>query len=127
LEENIEFVQTLWRTLDQHGLEAALELTDPDVSWDLHRADRVSTTSELLAFLNSFEGERQAVEATVYSVEAHGHLVIASGSLRLSDSQGLLEFQIHIIYEFSNGRLVRAKSYPSRVEAEEALEAQKVE
>jgi hypothetical protein len=122
-EDNIEFVRKLWRTLDKSGVEAALELTDPDVQWSFYRAGgQVSSSSELLEFLHEFEGERQLVNASAYSIRAYGDFVLASGSFRLSGSQGLTEFQIHIVYEFENGRLVRAKSYPSETEAMESLE-----
>lgn len=120
--QNVEFVSELWSAVDKGGIEAALELTDPDVKWRFHRAEgRVLSTSELLDFFREFQGERQLVDATAYSVDAYGDFVLASGSFRLTGSQGLSEFQIHLVYEFSDGKLVRAESYPSLKEARDAL------
>jgi ketosteroid isomerase-like protein len=120
--ENVEFVSELWSAVDNSGLEAALQLTDPDVQWRFHRAEgRVLSSRELLDFLDEFQGERQLVDATAYSIDAYGDFVLASGSFRLTGSQGLSEFQIHIVYEFANGKLVRVESYPSLKEAREAL------
>lgn len=120
--ETIEFVSELWSAVDERGVEAALQLTDPDVQWCFHRAEgRVLSSSELLDFLQTFQGERQLVDATAYSIDDYGDLVLASGSFRLTGSQGMSEFQIHLVYRFSDGKLVRADSYPSRKEALEAM------
>jgi ketosteroid isomerase-like protein len=120
--ENVEFVSELWSAVDNSGLEAALELTDPDVQWRFYRAEgQVLSSRELLDFLDEFQGERQLIDATAYSIDAYGDFVLASGSFRLTGSQGLSEFQIHIVYEFANGKLVRVESYPSLKEAREAL------
>jgi ketosteroid isomerase-like protein len=119
--QNVEFVGQLWDTVDKSGVEAALELTEPDVEWKFYRAGRVLSSRELLDFLEEFQGERQLVHATAYSIDAYGEFVLASGSVRLTGSQGLSEFQIHIVYEFSDGKLLRAESYPSLKEAREAL------
>jgi ketosteroid isomerase-like protein len=120
--QNIEFVSELWSAVDERGLEAALQLTDPDVQWRFHRAEgRVLSSGELLDFLRAFQGERQLVDATAYTIDDYGDLVLASGSFRLTGSQGMSEFQIHLVYRFSDGKLVRADSYPSRKEARDAM------
>jgi ketosteroid isomerase-like protein len=119
--QNVEFVGQLWDAVDKSGVEAALELTEPDVEWSFYRAGRILSSRDLLDFLEEFQGERQLVDATAYSIDAYGDYVLASGSFRLTGSQGLSEFQIHIVYEFSDGKLVRAESYPSLKEAREAL------
>ena len=120
---NVEFVGRLWDAVDKSGgVEAALELTEPGVEWKFYRAEgRVLSSQELLAFFEEFQGERQLVSATAYAIDAYGDFVLASGSFRLTGSQGLSEFQIHIVYEFSDGKLLRAESYPSLKEAREAL------
>ena len=55
-----------------------------------------------------------------YSFFSHGDLVLASGSFRLR-GESMAEFQIHFVYEFEDGRLVRATTYATRNEALAAM------
>jgi ketosteroid isomerase-like protein len=117
-EDNVKFVRTLWAAIAEGGLEASLALTEPDVEWRPHPAGgRVLTSEELLQFFNEFQGERQLLEATSYSFHSHGDLVLASGSFRLRGRERMSEFQIHFVYEFEAGKLVRAATYATRNEA----------
>jgi ketosteroid isomerase-like protein len=121
-QDNVKFVRSLWAAIAEGGLEESLQLTAPDVEWRPHAADgRVLTSEELLHFFNDFQGERQLLEATPYSFHAHGDLVLASGSFRLRGSERMSEFQIHFVYEFEGGRLVRATTYATRNEAIAAM------
>jgi ketosteroid isomerase-like protein len=120
--DNVKFVRSLWAAIGDGGLEASLELTAPEVEWRPHAAGgRVLTSQELLQFFNDFQGERQLLEARPYSFHAHGDLVLASGSFRLRGRDRLTEFQIHFVYEFEEGRLVRAATYATRGEAMAAM------
>jgi ketosteroid isomerase-like protein len=115
-------VRRLWEAVEENGLEAALELTDPNVEWMPHAAGgRVLTSKELLDFFEAFQGERIIASARLYSVDQEGDLVLASGSFRLKGGGGISEFQIHFVYEFEEGRLLRARTYGTRAEALEAI------
>jgi ketosteroid isomerase-like protein len=115
-------VRRLWEAVEENGLEAALELTDPNVEWMPHAAGgRVLTSKELLDFFEAFQGERVIASARLYSVDQEGDLVLASGSFRLKGGGGISEFQIHFVYEFEEGRLLRARTYGTRAEALEAI------
>jgi ketosteroid isomerase-like protein len=121
-EDNVKFVRSLWAAIADGGLEAALELTAPEVEWRPHAAGgQVLTSQELLQFFQDFQGERQLLVARPYSFRAHGDLVLASGSFRLRGRDRLAEFQIHFVYEFEEGRLLRATSYATRGEAIAAM------
>jgi ketosteroid isomerase-like protein len=121
-QSQVRLVRRLWEAVQEGGLEAGLALTDPDVEWVPHAAGgRVLTSRELLDFFAEFEGERHVVEARVYSVEAEGDAVLASGSLRLKGGGGIVEFTIHVAYEFQEGRLVRVTTYATRAEALDAI------
>jgi ketosteroid isomerase-like protein len=121
-EDNVRFVRALWEVIPEGGLEAALEMTDPDVEWRPHAAGgRVLTSEELLRFFEEFQGERQLLEATPYAFYSHGDLVLASGSFRLVGRESMAEFQIHFVYEFEEGRLLRATTYATRSEALTAM------
>jgi ketosteroid isomerase-like protein len=115
-------VRRLWEAVEENGLEAALQLTDPNVEWMPHAAGgRVLTSKELLDFFEAFQGERIIASARLYSVDQEGDLVLASGSFRLKGGGGISEFQIHFVYEFEEGRLMRARTYGTRAEALEAI------
>jgi ketosteroid isomerase-like protein len=121
-ESPIRLVRRLWEAAADSGLEAALQLTDPDVEWVPHAAQgRMLTSQELLDFFEEFQGERHMVEGRLYSVGMEGDAVLASGSFRLKGGGGIAEFQIHIVYEFEEGRLVRGSTYATRAEALEAI------
>ena len=121
-QDNVRTVRALWAVIADGGLEAALEMTDPDVEWRPHAAGgRVLTSEELLRFFGEFQGERQLLEATPYAFYPHGDLVLASGSFRLMGSESMVEFQIHFVYEFEDGKLLRAATYATRKEALAAM------
>jgi len=118
-EQNMDFVRRLWAAVNEGGVEAALGLTDPAVEWMPHPAGgRTLTTDELLRFLREFRGERELLQATPYGFRANGDRVLASGSFRLSGPNGRVsEFQIHWVSSFSEGRLVRTRSFATENEA----------
>jgi ketosteroid isomerase-like protein len=121
-ESQVRLVRRLWEAVRESGLEAGLELTDPEMEWMPHAAGgRVLTSKELLDFFEAFQGERYMVQARLNSVDAEGDLVLASGSFRLKGGGGISEFHIHFVYEFEEGRPVRARSYATRAEALEAM------
>ncbi|MGH2979626.1 MAG: nuclear transport factor 2 family protein [Solirubrobacterales bacterium] len=121
-ESQIRLVRRIWDAVAESGLEAALQLTDPDVEWVPHAAQgRVLTSRELLDFFEAFQGERHIVEARLYSVGMEGDVVLASGSFRLKGGGGISDFQIHFVYEFEEDRLVRGSTYATRTEALEAI------
>ena len=120
--DNVKFVRALWAAIAEGGLEAALELTEADVEWRPHAAGGgVFTSEELLRFFEEFQGERQLLEALPYSFHPHGDLVLASGSLRLRGRERMAEFQVHVVYEFEDGRLRRVATYATRGEALAAM------
>jgi ketosteroid isomerase-like protein len=121
-QSQVRLVRRLWEAVQENGFEAGLALTDPDVEWVPHAAGgRVLTSRELLDFFAEFEGERHMAEALLRSVDAEGDAVLASGSLRLKGGGGIVEFTIHVVYEFQEGRLVRVTTYATRAEALDAI------
>ena len=120
-ESQIRFVRRIWEAIRESGIEAGLELT-PGVEWRPHAAGgQVLTSEEALSFMTEFQGERELLEVLPYSYHAWGDFVLASGSFRLRAPGRISEFQIHWVYEFEDGKLRRAASYPTRAEALEAI------
>ena len=121
-QSQVRLVRRLWEAVQESGFEAGLALTDPDVEWVPHAAGgRVLTSRELLDFFADFEGERHIAEARLASVDAAGDAVLASGSLRLKGGGGIVEFTIHVVYEFQEGCLLRVTTYATRAEALDAI------
>ena len=121
-QSQVRLVRRLWEAVQESGFEAGLALTDPDVEWVPHAAGgRVLTSRELLDFFADFEGERHIAEARLHSADAEGDAVLASGSLRLKGGGGIVEFTIHVVYEFQEGRLLRVTTYATRAEALDAI------
>jgi ketosteroid isomerase-like protein len=121
-DSHIRLVRALWEAIREGGgIEAALELA-PGVEWRPHAAGgRVLTSEELLRFFAEFPGERELLEVVPYSFHEHGDQVLASGSFRLRGPGRISEFQIHIVYEFEQDRLVRGSTYATRAAALEAM------
>jgi ketosteroid isomerase-like protein len=123
--DNVQFIKRLWAAVNEGGVEAALELTDPDVEWAPHPAGgQVLSTEQLLRFFDQYRDQRELLKATPYSIRAHGNKVLASGSFRLHGPSGRIsEFQIHWVSEFESGRLVRARSFATEADALRSIEA----
>ena len=118
----MKLVRRLWEAVAEHGLDAGIALTEPDMEWVPHAAGgRVLTSQELLAFFNEFQGDQHISEARLYSVDVEGDTVLASGSFRLKDGGGISDFQIHVVYEFEDERLVRASTYATKADALDAI------
>jgi ketosteroid isomerase-like protein len=121
-DSHIRLVRALWEAIREGGgIEAALERA-PGVEWRPHAAGgRVLTSEELLQFFAEFPGERELLEVVPYSFQERGDQVLASGSFRLRGPGRISEFQIHIVYEFEQDRLVRGSTYATRAAALEAM------
>lgn len=122
-DSKIRQVRRIWEAVDDGGLEAALQLTEPDVEWVPHTAGgRVLTSQELLDFFGDFKGERQVSGSRLYSISLEApDTVLASGSFRLRGGGGIAEFQIHFVYRFEGDRLVRGSTYATRADALDAI------
>jgi ketosteroid isomerase-like protein len=116
---NVERVRRLWEAWAHGGIDEVIEIVDPDVDWRpygghgrvLHGAE------ELRGYMDEFRERGEDVEAEVYSYEAVGDAVLASGHVRHRSARGLTDTQLHWLYRFRNGRLVRFDAYTSREEA----------
>ena len=119
-ESQIRFVRRIWEAIRESGIEAGLELT-PGVEWRPHAAGgQVLTSEEALSFMTEFQGERELLEVcrtpTTRGATSCWRPAASGCALRR-----ISEFQIHWVYEFEDGKLRRAASYPTRAEALEAI------
>jgi ketosteroid isomerase-like protein len=118
---NVRIVKGAFETLDEGGLEAAVEHllnhAHADVEFSPYtEAGRVLRgADEVRAF---FRGQMEA--GTVYmarlsSIEESADAVVANGSLRvLQATGGFAESQISWTYRFRDGRILEARGGPRR-------------
>jgi len=114
-------VEALWTAYVNDGLEAFLALVDDDCEFVPHAGEgRVfHGPAELRAFYEERADERR--EPTLYTIERYDEAVVVTGALRLMRRGALTESQLAWVYQFRDGRLRTAVSYPSRVDALRAL------
>jgi ketosteroid isomerase-like protein len=115
------FIRQLWEATEEGGVEAALALTDPDAQWiPFEAGGRTFSSSELLGWLGQYEGDRAILSARAHTIKEHGRCVLASGTFRITGPQGLVEHHVTWLSEFEDGKLVRARSFPTYAQAAEA-------
>ena len=112
-------VRDMWEATQDGGAEAALALVEPQVEWVFHVAQgRTFRSDELLAFLNSFDGEREILYGRPYRVVEQERFVVSSGSFRLTGPNGITEHQIHFVGEWDEGgTLLRVRSFATFADA----------
>lgn len=57
------------------------------------------------------------MEARPMEFEARGECVVVRGYLRRREGRGLAESQVHWLYEFRDGQVIRMESHPTRQSA----------
>jgi ketosteroid isomerase-like protein len=116
---NVERVRRLWEAWAHGGIDEVLEIVDPDVEWRPYGAHGrvLHGAGDLRDYMAEFSKRGEDVEAEVYSYEDHGDLVLATGHVRHRSARGMTDTQLHWLYRFSDGRLVRFDAYTSRDEA----------
>jgi ketosteroid isomerase-like protein len=77
----------------------------------LHGRDEIQTWLEQIA---AVDGD---IEARPMDFEARGDCVVVRGYLRRREGRALAESQVHWLYEFRDGQVVRMESHPTRQSA----------
>src|SRR3954453_13582231 len=114
--DNVELVRRLWSAFEKGGIEAVLEIADPDVEWEPYGGGGVVYRGH--AGLRSYMEERhergEETDARLYSAFAKGDAVVARGEVRIKGEQGIVTMQPGWLYEFRDGRLVRFRGFPTQ-------------
>ena len=113
----------MWSAYAAKGLEAFLAYCDDDVEWLPHGAGGrvLHGSDELRAFFATQEAKGERREPTIYTVEELGDTVLLTGALRIVRRGQLTESQLAWVYQFRDGRLRSATSYPTRADALRAV------
>ena len=114
--DNVELVRQLWSAFERGGLEAVLEIADPDVEWAPYGGGGQVYRGHdgLRAYMEERRERGEETDARLYSAFAKGDYVIARGEVRIKGEHGLVTMQPGWLYEFRDGRLVRFRGFPSQ-------------
>jgi ketosteroid isomerase-like protein len=117
--DNVELVRRLWSAFEQGGIEAVLEIADPDVEWEPYGGGGVVYHGHdgLRAYMQERRDRGEQTEARLYSAFAKGDCVVARGEVRIRGEHGVVTMQPGWLYEFRDGRLTRFRGFPTQDEA----------
>jgi ketosteroid isomerase-like protein len=116
MSDNVELVRRLWSAFERGGLEAVLEIADPDVEWAPYGGGGAvySGHEGLRAYLEERRARGEEADARLYSAFAKGDFVVARGEVRIRGEHGIVTMQPGWLYEFRDGRLLRFRGFPTQ-------------
>ena len=114
--DNVELVRRLWEAFERGGIDAVLDIVDPDVEWEPYAGGGVVYRGHegLRAYMERRAAQGEELEAQLYSAFAKGDAVVARGEVRIRGPEGLVTMQPGWVYEFREGKLVRFRGYPTQ-------------
>lgn len=114
--DNVELVRQLWKAFEHGGIEAALEIADPDVEWEPYGGGGAVYKGHdgLRAYMDERNARGQQTDARLYSAFAKGDYVVARGEIRIQSESGVVTMQPGWLYEFREGRLLRFRGFPTQ-------------
>src|SRR5918911_5009846 len=114
--DNVELVRRLWDAFERGGIEAVLEIADPDVEWEPYGGGGIVYRGHdgLRAYMESRRSRDEEADARLYSAFARGEAVVARGEVRIKGPQGIVTMQPGWLYEFNDGKLVRFRGFPTQ-------------
>ena len=101
---------------ERGGIEAVLEIADPDVEWEPYGGGGVVYHGHdgLREYMNSRTSRDEQADARLYSAFAKGDAVVARGEVRIAGPHGVVTMQPGWLYEFRDGRLIRFRGFPTQ-------------
>lgn len=114
--DNVELVRRLWNAFERGGIEAVVEIVDPDVLWEPYGGGGAVYKGHegLLAFMAERVQRGEETDARLYSAFAKGDYVVARGEVRIQGEHGMVTMQPGWLYEFRDGRLIRLRGFPTQ-------------
>ena len=114
--DNVELVRRLWSAFEHGGIEAVLEIADPDVEWEPYGGGGIVYRGHdgLRAYMQARRERGEETDARLYSAFAKGDAVVARGEVRIKGQHGIVTMQPGWLYEFRDGRLVRFRGFPTQ-------------
>jgi ketosteroid isomerase-like protein len=117
--DKVAVVRRLWEAFAEGGVDAVLEVCDPDVEWSLYgtSGEVVRGHEGLRWYMNEVAAHGDQIDADAYTYDLVGDAVVVSGHVRRRSLRGMTDTQLHWVYRFRHDRLVRFDAYQTREEA----------
>ena len=114
--DNVELVRRLWTAFEKGGIEAALEIADPDVRWEPYGGggEVFHGHQGLRDYMQLRQDRNETTDGRLYSAFAKGDCVVARGEIRISGEHGVITMQPGWLYEFRDGKLISFRGFPSQ-------------
>jgi ketosteroid isomerase-like protein len=116
MSDNVELVRRLWGAFERGGIDAVLEIVDPDVEWEPYGGGGVvyHGVDGLRRYMEERRERNEETDARLYSAFAKGDFVVARGEVRIRGERGIVTMQPGWLYEFREGRLIRFRGFPTQ-------------
>src|SRR6478752_8639728 len=116
MSDNVELVRQLWSAFERGGIEAVLEIVDPDVEWQPYGGGGAVYHGRdgLRAYFAERRARREEADGRLYSAFAKGDFVVARGEVRIRSEHGMVTMQPGWLYEFRDGKLIRFRGFPTQ-------------
>ena len=114
--DNVDLVRQLWTAFERGGIDAVLEIVDPDVEWQPYGGGGTVYRGHagLRAYMNERRDRNEEADARLYSAFAKGDCVVARGEVQIRSEHGVVTMQPGWLYEFHEGKLVRFRGFPTQ-------------
>jgi ketosteroid isomerase-like protein len=114
--DNVELVRRLWTAFERGGIEAVLEIVDPDVEWAPYGGGGLVYRGHdgLRGYMEERRARNEETDARLYSAFAKGDYVVARGEVQIRGEHGVVTMQPGWLYEFRDGRLLRFRGFPTQ-------------
>jgi ketosteroid isomerase-like protein len=114
--DNVELVRQLWSAFERGGIEAVLQIVDPDVEWEPYGGGGTVYRGHdgLRAYMSERRARNEEADGRLYSAFAKGDYVVARGEIRIRGEHGIVTMQPGWLYEFREGRLLRFRGFPTQ-------------
>src|SRR5947209_9142522 len=114
--DNVELVRRLWNAFERGGIEAVLEVADPDVTWEPYGGGGVVYRGHdgLREYMEGRRERDEEADGRLYSAFAKGDAVVARGEVRIKGPHGIVTMQPGWLYEFHDGKLIRFRGFPTQ-------------
>jgi ketosteroid isomerase-like protein len=117
--DNLALARQAFDSFIEHDMDSFLSVLHPDVEAhpSIDGAPRLRGRDEIVRWWSQFRELDGEIEVRPLDFEPRGECVIVRGYLRRREGRALAESEVHWLYEFRSGLIVRMESHPTRQSA----------
>jgi ketosteroid isomerase-like protein len=117
--DNLTLARQAFDWFIAHDMDSFVSVLHPDVEAhpSIDGAPLLHGRDEVVQWWAQFAELGGDIEVRPLDFEARGNCVIVRGYLRRREGRALAESQVHWLYEFRDGLIVRMESHPTRQSA----------